>query len=109
MIPLGFSKTRAALRGKPGKQGVLRVPKRAKVELRATTFFHHDVSPFQELTMRKAVAQGEMTNFSFRTLVLQQQEFDLPVFLLPGLRVGFTGHLVPPHVVLHQGRRPRQP
>ena len=33
MIPLGFSKTRAALHGKPGKQGVLRVPKRAKVEL----------------------------------------------------------------------------
>jgi transposase len=61
-----------------------------------------------EHTRRLEVIWGD-TKYHNHALVLQPQEFDLPVFLLPGLRMGLPGHLVPPDVVLHQNRRPSQP
>src|SRR6266545_5272537 len=42
-------------------------------------------------------------------LLLQPQEFDTPVFVPPRLGVRLLRRLVPPHVVIHQRRRPRQP
>ena len=65
-------------------------------------------SPYPPSRPVSSASRLALPSLIHRTLVLQPQEFHIWVPGLPRLGVRLPGHLVPPHMVVHQRDRPRQ-